>query len=186
MDSDTRAFVLACTVCACSKSSHQSSTGLLCPLVIPRRPWSHIGLDFVTGLPPSMGKTTILTIVDRFSKLYILCPYSYGDCRPGEQHRFRPYHIHRYELFIVLFGASVSFSSTDRAGQPGPRRSDSICKNLESLSLVWSLDRVRTQLFVKCCYRVVTFECSLGFQPPVFPVHEDEIAVPSVQAHLRW
>ncbi|KAI3370656.1 hypothetical protein L3Q82_007222 [Scortum barcoo] len=42
--------------------------GLLQPLSVPGRPWSHIALDFVTGLPPSNGKTVILTIVDRFSK----------------------------------------------------------------------------------------------------------------------
>ena len=34
----------------------------------PGWPWSHISLDFVTGLPPSQDKTTILTIIDRFSK----------------------------------------------------------------------------------------------------------------------
>lgn len=28
----------------------------------------HIAVDFVTGLPPSDGNTTILTIIDRFSK----------------------------------------------------------------------------------------------------------------------
>ena len=40
----------------------------------PRRPWSHIALDFVTGLPPSHGNTTILTVVDRFSKSVHLVP----------------------------------------------------------------------------------------------------------------
>ena len=29
------------------------------------------------------------------------------------------------------------------------------------------------------------FECAMGFQPPLFPAQEDEISVPSVQAHLR-
>ncbi len=28
------------------------------------------------------------------------------------------------------------------------------------------------------------FKCSLGYQPPLFPTQEDEIAMPSVQAHL--
>ena len=38
------------------------------PLQIPGWPWYHIGLDFVTGLPPSNGHTVVLTILDRFSK----------------------------------------------------------------------------------------------------------------------
>lgn len=38
------------------------------------RPWSHIALDFITGLPPSEGNTTILSIVDRFSKSAHLVP----------------------------------------------------------------------------------------------------------------
>ena len=43
--------------------------GLLCPLPVPHRPWSDISLDFVTGLPPSEGNTTILIVVDRVSKM---------------------------------------------------------------------------------------------------------------------
>lgn len=67
-DADTRAFVAACEVCAQGKTSHRPLAGLLHPLPVPSRPWSHIALDFVTGLPPSQGNTTILTIVDHFSK----------------------------------------------------------------------------------------------------------------------
>lgn len=50
--------------------------GLLNPLPIPRQPWSHIAVDFVTGLPPSAGQTTILTMVDHFFKAvhFILLP----------------------------------------------------------------------------------------------------------------
>ncbi len=44
------------------------TVGFLRPLPIPSRPWSHIALDFVTGLPPSAGNTVVLTVVDRFSK----------------------------------------------------------------------------------------------------------------------
>lgn len=55
-------------VCVRGKASHQPSAGLLRPLPIASRPWSHIAMDFITGLPPSQGNTTILTIVIRFSK----------------------------------------------------------------------------------------------------------------------
>ena len=68
MAADTKEFVAACSVCARSKASHQAPAGLLRPLPIPHRPWSHVAVDFVTGLPPSEGNTVILTVVDRFSK----------------------------------------------------------------------------------------------------------------------
>lgn len=57
-----------CLLHMCSKASHQLPTGLLCPLQVPCQPWSHIAVVFVTGLPLSKGKNTILTIVERFSK----------------------------------------------------------------------------------------------------------------------
>ncbi len=68
MARDIRCFFLACSVCAVSKTSNRPSAGLLQPLSVPSRPWSHISLDFVTGLPASSGNTVVLTVVDRFSK----------------------------------------------------------------------------------------------------------------------
>ncbi len=47
---------------------------MLQPLRVPHHPWSDISLDFVTGLPTSEGNTTILTAVDRFSKMAHLIP----------------------------------------------------------------------------------------------------------------
>ncbi|XP_026164228.1 uncharacterized protein LOC113131342 [Mastacembelus armatus] len=71
---DVHQYVLACSTCARFKASNQASSGLLQPLPIPLRPWTHIAMDFVTGLPPSLGNTTILTIVDRFSKMVHFVP----------------------------------------------------------------------------------------------------------------
>ncbi|KAK2879894.1 hypothetical protein Q8A73_023706 [Channa argus] len=39
------------------------------PLPVPSRPWSYIAMDFITWPPPSQGRTAILTVVYRFSKL---------------------------------------------------------------------------------------------------------------------
>ncbi|KAI2664147.1 Transposon Ty3-G Gag-Pol polyprotein [Labeo rohita] len=44
------------------------AAGLFHPLTVPAQPWSHIVMDFITGLPLSRGKTVVLTVVDRFSK----------------------------------------------------------------------------------------------------------------------
>ncbi|KAI3370499.1 hypothetical protein L3Q82_025267 [Scortum barcoo] len=66
---DVAEYVAACSVCARSKASRQAWMELLQPLQVPHRPWSHISLDFVTGLPPSKGNTVVLTVVDRFSKM---------------------------------------------------------------------------------------------------------------------
>ncbi|KAK2898059.1 hypothetical protein Q8A73_014439 [Channa argus] len=73
---DIKEYVAACPICACFKTSRQRPSGLLRPLPVPKRPWSHIFLDFVTGLPPSQGNTTILTVVDRFSKMAHFIPLS--------------------------------------------------------------------------------------------------------------
>ena len=69
MEPEVREYVEACSVCARNKSSTGTRMGLLQPLPIPSRPWSDISLDFVTGLPVSQGNTTVLTVVDRFSKM---------------------------------------------------------------------------------------------------------------------
>ncbi len=65
---DTKSFVTACPTCNQGKVSHRSPQDLLHPRSITRRPWSHLSVDFITGLPPSYGNTTIMVIVDRFSK----------------------------------------------------------------------------------------------------------------------
>jgi transposase InsO family protein len=41
---------------------------LLQPLPAPSGIWEDLSLDFITGQPPSHGCTTILVVVDRFSK----------------------------------------------------------------------------------------------------------------------
>ncbi|KAL0187931.1 hypothetical protein M9458_015030 [Cirrhinus mrigala] len=46
MARDIRDFVLACSACARGKTSNRPPEGLLQPLSVPSRPWSHIALDF--------------------------------------------------------------------------------------------------------------------------------------------
>lgn len=68
LQSDIIHYVQNCSICQTTKSPRQLPASLLQPLPIPQRTWSHITIDFVTDLPNSQGLTTILTVVDRFSK----------------------------------------------------------------------------------------------------------------------
>ena len=39
-------------------------------------PWTDLAMDFLTELPAVSGKSTILVVVDRFSKMLTLIPLS--------------------------------------------------------------------------------------------------------------
>uniref|UniRef100_A0A8P4GJA5 Gypsy retrotransposon integrase-like protein 1 n=1 Tax=Dicentrarchus labrax TaxID=13489 RepID=A0A8P4GJA5_DICLA len=214
MARDTRAFVAACSVCARGKSSHQPPAGLLHPLPVPRRPWSHIAVDFVSGLPTSEGNDTILTIVDRFSKSVHFVPLpklpsSLETAKLLVTHVFRLHGIPQdivsdrgpqfasqvWRAFCQALGASVSLSSgyhpqsngqTERANQQleaalrcvAARHPVSWCTFLPWIEYAHnSLTCAATGMS--------PFMAAYGFQPPLFPSQEGEVAVPSVQDHLR-
>ena len=48
-----RRFVAGCAACAMVKTPCQLPAGKLQPLPIPQRPWSHLGIDFITDHPSS-------------------------------------------------------------------------------------------------------------------------------------
>ncbi|GJP48125.1 hypothetical protein CLOM_g7403 [Closterium sp. NIES-68] len=75
MVADVQRYVAACPICQRMKSSHQRPTGLLQPLEPPQRPWQHVTMDFVTGLPagPS-GNDAVLVVVDRLTKMAHFAP----------------------------------------------------------------------------------------------------------------
>ena len=69
MSPDVRDFVLDCPICQVEKGSHSNPAGELQPLEVPSRKWDHIAIDFVTRLPMCDGKDTILTVVDKATKM---------------------------------------------------------------------------------------------------------------------
>ncbi|GJP47904.1 hypothetical protein CLOM_g7077 [Closterium sp. NIES-68] len=75
MVTDVQRYVAACPICQRMKSSHQRPTRLLQPLEPPQRPWQHVTMDFVTGLPagPS-GNDAVLVVVDRLTKMAHFAP----------------------------------------------------------------------------------------------------------------
>ena len=69
MEQVVREYVEAWSICASNKTSSRVQMGLLQSLPVPTHPWAEISLNFVTGLPVSEGNPTVLTVVDRFSKM---------------------------------------------------------------------------------------------------------------------
>ncbi|KAK3524952.1 hypothetical protein QTP86_011741 [Hemibagrus guttatus] len=61
-------------MCAQAQTSRHPPEGLLEPLPIPRCPWSHLSVDFLTDLPDSGGFTTVMVVVDQFSRGCKLIP----------------------------------------------------------------------------------------------------------------
>ncbi len=68
MKKDIEAYIYTCETCQETKSSTQAKAAPLHPNTIPSRPWTHISIDMITGLPICNSYDTIIMIVDRFSK----------------------------------------------------------------------------------------------------------------------
>ena len=75
MHIDVRRYVRSCHVCARQKPEQKAPAGLMGERPEVTRPWQVVSLDFVGPLPrTSKGNTTILVIVDSFSKYTLLFP----------------------------------------------------------------------------------------------------------------
>uniref|UniRef100_A0A674P365 Gypsy retrotransposon integrase-like protein 1 n=1 Tax=Takifugu rubripes TaxID=31033 RepID=A0A674P365_TAKRU len=214
MARDTKDYIAACPVCSRGKASHRPPAGLLQPLEIPRRPWSHIAVDFITGLPPSQGHEIVLTVVDRFSKSahFIPLPKLPSAAETGEllvQHVFRLHGLPTdivsdrgpqfcsqvWKSFCSALGASVSLTSGyhPQANGQAERTNQSLEDALRCVAAQdpssWStylpwVEYAHNSL-VSASTGLSPFMASLGYQPPLFEGQEEEVAVPSVQANIR-
>ena len=66
-----------CKVCQQKKPELTYLDGLLQPFPILEQKWDSISMDFITGLPKSLGKDCIYVVVDRltnFSHLFAVTP----------------------------------------------------------------------------------------------------------------
>ena len=70
-----RQYVQSCTSCQLNKSTNRTEPGRLRPLPIPDAPFSSVGMDFTTGLPPTRsGHDCILVFVCRLTKMVHFVP----------------------------------------------------------------------------------------------------------------
>ncbi|KAI1676164.1 rve domain containing protein [Pyrenophora tritici-repentis] len=74
LSNDIRRFVRNCDLCRKSTPWRDGRYGYLRPLPVPSRTWQHLTVDFITGLPPSQGKTNLMVVKDRLGKGVVLIP----------------------------------------------------------------------------------------------------------------
>uniref|UniRef100_A0A8C1U5W3 Gypsy retrotransposon integrase-like protein 1 n=1 Tax=Cyprinus carpio TaxID=7962 RepID=A0A8C1U5W3_CYPCA len=211
---DVRRFVAACAICAQTKSGHSPPAGLLRPLPVPSRPWSHIALDFISGLPSSAGLTVILTVVDRFSKAAHFIPLpKLPSAKETAQimidHVFKLHGLPSdivsdrgpqfasqfWREFCRQIGASASLSSGFHPQTNGQaeRANQSVGRILRSLAFKnpasWSEQLPWAEYAHNSLPSSATglspFQGCLGYQPPLFSSQDSDSCVPSVQAYIK-
>jgi transposase InsO family protein len=211
---DIRRFVASCSVCAQTKPSNSPPAGLLRPLPIPSRPWSHIALDFITGLPSSGGNTVILTVVDRFSKAAHFIPLpklpsAKETAQTVVDHVFKIHGLPAdivsdrgpqftsqfWKEFCRLIGASPSLSSGFHPQTNGQaeRANQIVGRILRSLAFrnpaSWTEQLPWAEYAHNSAPSSATglspFHCCLGYQPPLFPSQDSDSSVPSAKAFIR-
>ncbi|KAL0163603.1 hypothetical protein M9458_039356, partial [Cirrhinus mrigala] len=214
MHQDTIRYVQSCSVCAKSNSPRQLPTGKLVPLPIPERPWSHLGIDFITDLPESEGHTCVLVIVDRFSKACKLVPLRglptametaehlfhqvfrhYGLPEEIVSDRGPQFTSHVWKAFFKLLGISVNLTSgyhpqtngqTERKIQELGRYLRAYCQDDQHS---WSRFLLWAEYAQNSLRQDTTgltpFQCVLGYQPPLFPWTEEPSNVPAVDHWFR-
>ncbi|PKI36770.1 hypothetical protein CRG98_042847 [Punica granatum] len=72
-----RQFVRECQVCQQNKIQHLAYPGLLQPLPMPKSVFTDITMDFIEGLPKSMGREVVFVVVDRCAEYAHFMPLSH-------------------------------------------------------------------------------------------------------------
>lgn len=103
MRKDVKAFVAACDQCQRQNYETINPPGLLDPLPIPENVWFDISMDFIDGLPLSLGKNAILVVIDRLSKYghFIVVAHPYTAAQIAEIFMKEVFKLHGMPRTIV-------------------------------------------------------------------------------------
>ncbi|KAI2660671.1 Transposon Tf2-6 polyprotein [Labeo rohita] len=211
---DTIDLVKRCATCNISKVPRRLLAGLLQPLPLPQRPWSHIAVDFITDLPPSNGYTTVLSVIDRFSKgcrfipltklpttmetAELLCDWVfrfYGLPEDIVSDRGPQFSSRLWASFCRLLGINVSLTSgyhpqangqVERLNQELSRFLRSYCHDhQEDWSRFLFWAEYAQNSLRKPTTQLTPFQCILGFQPPLFPWSGEPSDHPAVNSWFQ-
>ena len=75
-------YINSCYSCQYAKAPRHLRHGELAPLPVPSSPWKGLSCDFITDLPVSNGKDSILVFVDRMSRMNHFIPCSKANDAP--------------------------------------------------------------------------------------------------------
>ncbi|KAK3555445.1 hypothetical protein QTP86_016100 [Hemibagrus guttatus] len=142
---------------------------MLEPLLVPQRPWTHISTNFLTNLPSSGGFTTVMVVIDCFSKACKLVPMKV--------------------LPIALPTADALFQHVFRNfGLPEAIVPDqgAYCSREQrrwSEFLPWA--EYAQNSLTHSSMGLTPFQCVLGYQPHLFPWSEEPSDVAAVADWFR-
>ncbi|KAK3541220.1 hypothetical protein QTP86_016808 [Hemibagrus guttatus] len=214
MAADVRRYVQGCEECAMAKTPHQLPSGKLLPLPVPNRPWSHLGVNFITDLPNSRTHTCIFVIVDRFSKACRLLPLKgpptameaaellfnqvlccFGIPEDIVSDRGPQFMSRVWRAFLTRLGVAVNLSSgyhpqtngqTERKIQEISRYLRTFCHgNQDSWSQYLGWAEYAQNSLHQPSTGLTPFQCVLGYQPPLFPWSGEPSDVPAVNHWFR-
>ncbi|KAK3573127.1 hypothetical protein QTP86_014131 [Hemibagrus guttatus] len=214
LGSDVERYVRQCSTAAQARTSCQRPEGLMVPLPVPRRPRSHLSVDFLTDLPDSGCFTAVIVVVDRFSKGCKLVPLK---GLPTAMQMAKAMFCHVFQNFglpedIVserglqftsrVWGSlcarldiaiSLSSSHHPQSNRQAEHLNQEIGRFLRSYC---SREQQRWSEFLPWAEYtqnslthsstgLTPFQCVLGYQPPLFPWSGEPSDVPAVEECYR-